>query len=217
MFAVPLIAIALAMLARESERLGSLRPPLRRIVNIAIGVLTPTCRLGGGLCSASAFNPSADFSYSHRSHTAAPSQRNRRPLLHLHLCILKPAPPAKPARRHGMGTLSQGVRTTARQQKNGSNMRPRKSQSRRIEPAVARHRGARIHQDPRRSYERYLALAHAEALNGDRIAAENYSNTPNTTSGQCTRTKEYGSNRSHLPREPMAIQKTSEGILAART
>jgi len=39
---------------------------------------------------------------------------------------------------------------------------------------VARHRGARIPQDPRRSYERYLALAHAEALNGDRIAAENY-------------------------------------------
>jgi hypothetical protein len=56
----------------------------------------------------------------------------------------------------------------------GSNMRPRKSQSRRIEPAVARHQGARIPQDPRRSYERYLALAHAEALNGDRIAAENY-------------------------------------------
>jgi NADH:ubiquinone oxidoreductase subunit D len=46
-------------------------------------------QLGGGPCSASAFNPSADFSYSHRSHTAAPSQRNRRPLLHLHLCHLQ--------------------------------------------------------------------------------------------------------------------------------
>jgi len=39
---------------------------------------------------------------------------------------------------------------------------------------VARHRAARIPQDPRRNYERYLALAHAEVLNGDRIAAENY-------------------------------------------
>jgi hypothetical protein len=29
-------------------------------------------------------------------------------------------------------------------------------------------------QDAQRNYERYLALARAEALNGDRIAAENY-------------------------------------------
>lgn len=39
---------------------------------------------------------------------------------------------------------------------------------------MARHQGAHIPQDPRRNYERYLALARAEALAGDRIAAENY-------------------------------------------
>lgn len=53
-------------------------------------------------------------------------------------------------------------------------MKPRKSQFRRAKPAVARHQGERIPQDPRRNYERYLALAHTEALAGDRIAAENY-------------------------------------------
>jgi hypothetical protein len=30
------------------------------------------------------------------------------------------------------------------------------------------------HQNAQRNYERYLALARAEALSGDRIAAENY-------------------------------------------
>ncbi|MGY4498715.1 hypothetical protein ACVWYH_002646 [Bradyrhizobium sp. GM24.11] len=53
-------------------------------------------------------------------------------------------------------------------------MKPQKPQFRRAKTAVARHQGAHIPQDPRRNYERYLALAHAEALAGDRIAAENY-------------------------------------------
>jgi hypothetical protein len=39
---------------------------------------------------------------------------------------------------------------------------------------VGRHQGARAPQDAQRNYERYLALAHAEVLTGDRIAAENY-------------------------------------------
>jgi Domain of unknown function (DUF4167) len=34
--------------------------------------------------------------------------------------------------------------------------------------------GARNFQNSQRNYERYLVLARAEALNGDRIAAENY-------------------------------------------
>ncbi|QQO37523.1 DUF4167 domain-containing protein [Bradyrhizobium diazoefficiens] len=55
-----------------------------------------------------------------------------------------------------------------------SNMKPQKPQFRRAKAAVARHQGAHIPQDPRRNYERYLALARAEALAGDRIAAENY-------------------------------------------
>ena len=76
-----------------------------------------------------------------------------------------------------MKTLSQRNRAAAQPRPNrkmASNMRPRKSHFRKIEPGVVRYQCARIPQDPRRNYERYLALAHAEALNGDRIAAENY-------------------------------------------
>lgn len=53
-------------------------------------------------------------------------------------------------------------------------MKPQKPQFRRAKAAVARHQGVHVPQDPRRNYERYLALARAEALAGDRIAAENY-------------------------------------------
>ena len=76
-----------------------------------------------------------------------------------------------------MKTLSQHNRAAAQPRPNSTmagNMRPRKPQPRKIEPAVLRQQRARIPQDPRRNYERYLTLAHAEALNGDRIAAENY-------------------------------------------
>jgi Domain of unknown function (DUF4167) len=76
-----------------------------------------------------------------------------------------------------MKTLSQRNRTAAQPRPNGemtSNMRPRRSQFRKVEPAVVRHQRARAPQDAQRNYERYLALAHAEALTGDRIAAENY-------------------------------------------
>jgi hypothetical protein len=40
-----------------------------------------------------------------------------------------------------------------------------------------------------RSYERYLALARAEALTGDRIVQRITSSTPNTIFGQCARIK----------------------------
>jgi Domain of unknown function (DUF4167) len=40
--------------------------------------------------------------------------------------------------------------------------------------ARARPQPARTSQNAQKSYERYIALANAETLNGDRIAAENY-------------------------------------------
>ena len=52
-------------------------------------------------------------------------------------------------------------------------MRPRTSQVRKTEPEGVRNL-ARDPQNAQRNYERYLALARAEALTGDRIAAENY-------------------------------------------
>jgi hypothetical protein len=55
-----------------------------------------------------------------------------------------------------------------------SNVRPQTSQVRKTEPAGVRNQLARDPQYPQRNYERYLALARAEALTGDRIAAENY-------------------------------------------
>jgi uncharacterized MAPEG superfamily protein len=58
--------------------------------------------------------------------------------------------------------------------KTASNVRPRTSQLRKIEPEGVRNRHARDPQNAQRNYERYLALARAEALTGDRIAAENY-------------------------------------------
>ena len=52
------------------------------------------------------------------------------------------------------------------------NASARRSQPRRTEtPGLPR---VRNFQNLQRSYERYLALARAEALSGDRIAAENY-------------------------------------------
>jgi Domain of unknown function (DUF4167) len=58
--------------------------------------------------------------------------------------------------------------------KAASNVRPRRSQVRKSEPEGVRNQNARDPQNARRNYERYLALARAEALTGDRIAAENY-------------------------------------------
>ena len=55
-----------------------------------------------------------------------------------------------------------------------SNVRPQTSQVRKTEPAGVRNQLARDPQYAQRTYERYLALARAEALTGDRIAAENY-------------------------------------------
>ena len=52
------------------------------------------------------------------------------------------------------------------------NVRQRRHQFRKIEPKAVRH--ARSPQDAQRTYERYLALARAEAQTGDRVAAENY-------------------------------------------
>jgi len=49
---------------------------------------------------------------------------------------------------------------------------PRRSQPPRTESSGLPR--VRNFQNSQRSYERYLALARAEALSGDRIAAENY-------------------------------------------
>jgi hypothetical protein len=56
-----------------------------------------------------------------------------------------------------------------------TNAMSRKSQStRRNEPSGPPRPQARNAQNAQRNYERYLALARAEAVAGDRIAAENY-------------------------------------------
>jgi hypothetical protein len=52
------------------------------------------------------------------------------------------------------------------------NVRQRRHQFRNVEPKAVRH--ARAPQDAQRNYERYLAMARAEAQTGDRVAAENY-------------------------------------------
>jgi hypothetical protein len=56
-----------------------------------------------------------------------------------------------------------------------TNAMPRRSQpARRNEPSGFPHPQARNAPNAQRNYERYLALARAEALTGDRIVAENY-------------------------------------------
>ena len=55
-----------------------------------------------------------------------------------------------------------------------TNATPRRSKSRRTESPGHPRAQARNSQNAQRSYERYLVLARAEALTGDRIAAENY-------------------------------------------
>jgi hypothetical protein len=57
-----------------------------------------------------------------------------------------------------------------------TNALPRRPQpARRNEPSGLPGLQARNAQNAQRNYERYLALARAEALTGDRILAENYS------------------------------------------
>jgi hypothetical protein len=76
-----------------------------------------------------------------------------------------------------MKTLSQRKHAAAQPHAHGemaSNERPRRSQVRQTEPAGVRNQHARVPQNAHRNYERYLALARAEVLTGDRIAAENY-------------------------------------------
>ena len=56
-----------------------------------------------------------------------------------------------------------------------TNAASRRSQStRRNEPSGSPRPQARNAQNAQKNYERYLGLARAEALAGDRIAAENY-------------------------------------------
>ena len=50
----------------------------------------------------------------------------------------------------------------------------RKAQNRRSKASERRLPEARPAQNAQRNYERYLALARAEALAGDRVAEENY-------------------------------------------
>jgi Domain of unknown function (DUF4167) len=76
-----------------------------------------------------------------------------------------------------MKTLSKRNGAAARSRpadKVANNMGPRRFQFRKVEPAAVRDLDARTPRDAQRNYERYLALARAEALTGDRIAAENY-------------------------------------------
>jgi hypothetical protein len=66
-----------------------------------------------------------------------------------------------------------------------TNAMPRRSRpTQRSEPSGFPRPEARNAQNFQRNYERYLALARAEALAVDRIVAENYSSTPNTIFGQ---------------------------------
>ena len=58
--------------------------------------------------------------------------------------------------------------------KSATNARLRRPQFRKTKSSRSRHPNATPPQNAQRNYERYLALAHAEALSGDRIAAENY-------------------------------------------
>ncbi|MET4260702.1 hypothetical protein ABIC09_005665 [Bradyrhizobium sp. S3.12.5] len=51
---------------------------------------------------------------------------------------------------------------------------PRKSQMRKTKHAARNGIASNSSRNAQRHYERYLALARAEALKGDRIAAENY-------------------------------------------
>jgi Domain of unknown function (DUF4167) len=74
--------------------------------------------------------------------------------------------------RIDMTTTSEFKATAAQQQR--PNMRtPRKPAIRRTKPPGL-HSSNTKPQNAQRNYERYLALARAEALSGDRIAAENY-------------------------------------------
>src|SRR6266446_5163430 len=58
--------------------------------------------------------------------------------------------------------------------KSATNARPPGPQFRNTKSSRSRHPSAMPPQNAQRNYERYLALAQAEALSGDRIAAENY-------------------------------------------
>jgi len=74
-----------------------------------------------------------------------------------------------------MKNISEPKPVTAQPRPNAQQMinaMPRISQPRRTEPSGLPR--ARNFQNSQRKYERYLALARAEALSGDRIAAENY-------------------------------------------
>jgi hypothetical protein len=74
-----------------------------------------------------------------------------------------------------MKNISEPKPATAQPRPNAQQMinaMARGSQPRRTEPSGLPR--ARNFQNSQRNYERYLALARAEALSGDRIAAENY-------------------------------------------
>jgi Domain of unknown function (DUF4167) len=58
--------------------------------------------------------------------------------------------------------------------KNMTHAMPRNSRFRKTEPSGFRRSNAKPVQNAQRNYQRYLELARAETLSGDRIAAENY-------------------------------------------
>jgi Domain of unknown function (DUF4167) len=58
--------------------------------------------------------------------------------------------------------------------KNMTHAMPRKSRFQGTEPGGVRRPDAKPAQNAQRNYQRYLELARAETLHGDRIAAENY-------------------------------------------
>jgi uncharacterized protein DUF4167 len=58
--------------------------------------------------------------------------------------------------------------------KNMTRTIPRNSRFQKTEPAGFRRPNAKPAQNAQRNYQRYLELARAETISGDRIAAENY-------------------------------------------
>ncbi len=73
-----------------------------------------------------------------------------------------------------MNDISHSARAQLRPLKHGSKTAPPRFNPRNAERSRFPRSQERKSLDPRQNYERYLALARAETLAGDRIAAENY-------------------------------------------
>lgn len=117
------------------------------------------------------------FNAERQNQDAAPSQHARSQPLHLRLtrCDFRIAQLHRATQWTEMSIKSESNPAAAEprpNRKKEGNVRQRRHQFRKIEPRTVRH--ARAPLDAQRNYERYLALARAEAQTGDRVAAENY-------------------------------------------